>query len=112
VNLLATGGASPYTWSVRPSSTLPQGFVLNAPGTLYGYPAGLAGEFSFTLRVSDANGGTDDATFVVYLDPAAGSGFGKIRGQANDGCAAGLPAAPVGFLALAAFVTFRRRRRQ
>lgn len=50
--LRATGGITPYAWSVH-SGALPGGLTLNANGTLSGVPT-TAGTFSFTLAVIDS----------------------------------------------------------
>jgi len=51
--LTATGGTTPYTWSVAAGSSLPSGLSLNAStGQLSGTPA-QSGTFSFTVQVSD-----------------------------------------------------------
>ncbi|MGC2358011.1 MAG: DUF4082 domain-containing protein, partial [Candidatus Acidiferrum sp.] len=51
--LSATGGTTPYTWSI-PSGSLPGGLALNATnGTIAGTPTN-AGTFSFTARVTDS----------------------------------------------------------
>jgi len=60
----ATGGKQPYTWS---GSSLPAGLSINAnSGTLSGNAA-AAGNFSFTIQVTDANGtsATLGATLAV-----------------------------------------------
>ena len=51
--LAATGGLTPYTWSVS-AGALPGGIALSAAGVLSGTPT-AAGTFSFTVRVRDAN---------------------------------------------------------
>ena len=51
--LSATGGTTPYTWSIA-SGSLPGGLALNAAsGAITGTPTN-AGTFTFTARVSDA----------------------------------------------------------
>src|SRR5215210_3452339 len=56
--LTASGGTPPYTW-FRPLGTIPPGVGLDpAAGVLIGTPT-AAGEFSFTIRVTDAVGATD-----------------------------------------------------
>jgi Putative Ig domain len=54
--LAASGGTSPYTWSVQGGS-LPSGLALSNSGTISGTPT-AAGTYSFTVRVTDAAGAT------------------------------------------------------
>ena len=63
--LSASGGASPYTFSVTAGS-LPSGLVLASDGTLAGTPT-ASGNFSVTVQASDANsvGGSRSYTLVV-----------------------------------------------
>lgn len=48
----ASGGTTPYTWSVNAGSSLPGGLNLSSTGVLSGTPS-VAGSFNFTLRVTD-----------------------------------------------------------
>ena len=58
--LAASGGISPYTWSVT-SGTLPTGLMLApATGVIGGTPT-AAGPYSFTVQVKDSS------TAVAYL---------------------------------------------
>jgi Putative Ig domain len=50
--LLATGGSTPYQWSVQ-SGSLPQGLSLNGSGQLSGTTT-QTGQFPFTVKVTDA----------------------------------------------------------
>lgn len=52
--LLASGGTTPYTWSVESGSTLPTGLSLSAGGVLSGTPT-AAGSTTFSVRVTGAN---------------------------------------------------------
>ncbi|HVP12833.1 MAG TPA: S8 family serine peptidase [Phycisphaerae bacterium] len=52
--LIASGGASPYAWSLQ-SGTLPAGLTLSSRGLLLGRPA-VAGVTSFTVMVTDSAG--------------------------------------------------------
>jgi Domain of unknown function (DUF4082)/Putative Ig domain len=50
--LAATGGTTPYTWSLA-SGTLPAGLSLSTAGTISGTPT-TAGSYPFTVQVKDA----------------------------------------------------------
>jgi hypothetical protein len=54
VTLNATGGTTPYTWSVS-AGAMPSGLTISTNGTVEGTPKS-AGTFHFTLQVSDAGG--------------------------------------------------------
>jgi hypothetical protein len=67
---VATGGKAPLTWTVA-SGSLPAGVTLNATsGGLTGVPT-QAGTFSFTLKVSDANGqeATQALQQIIHTPP-------------------------------------------
>ena len=66
----ATGGTTPYTWSV-PSGTLPPGLSLSAAGVIAGSPT-TAGTFSFTVKVTDSSSPAQTATaaFSIQISPA------------------------------------------
>jgi putative Ig domain-containing protein len=67
--LTATGGTTPYSWSVS-AGTLPAGITLNAStGVLAGTPT-VAGTSSFTIKVTDASSRT--ATKAASITIAAG----------------------------------------
>jgi uncharacterized repeat protein (TIGR03803 family) len=68
--LAATGGTSPYTWSLT-SGTLPQGIQLNAStGVLSGTPKDVESQ-TVTLQVTDSEGkpATTSATFQFVVVP-------------------------------------------
>jgi hypothetical protein len=66
VNLSATSGVPPYTWSVS-SGSLPSGLTLNATaGTITGKPTAL-GTFNFTLKVTDSASGTATAPLSILV---------------------------------------------
>ena len=54
VDLAATGGVRPYTWTTS-TGVLPDGLTLGSAGHLSGIPT-RGGGFSFTVQVSDAGG--------------------------------------------------------
>lgn len=76
-NLLATGGMTPYTWTVS-SGTVPSGFVLNADGSFAWTPSAVvAGSVvgftvtdsaghSVSLNWTPGSGGTAVAEFDIY----------------------------------------------
>lgn len=64
--LAATGGAAPYRWSVVDEADLPPGLTVDNTGVLCGVPAGN-GNFSFTVQVTDAGGGTDQKTLQLTV---------------------------------------------
>ena len=67
--LAATGGITPYTWSVI-SGSLPAGLSLNtATGVISGTPT-AAGSSSFTVRVSDANATTANRSLTLTINAA------------------------------------------
>lgn len=63
--LSATGGKAPLTFSLL-SGALPQGLTLDSSGRLAGTPS-EAGASSFTVRVSDANGRTDELALTLTV---------------------------------------------
>jgi hypothetical protein len=67
----ATGGISPYTWSVPPG-TLPPGLSLSSAGVISGTPTS-PGTFSFTVTVTDAENpaATATGTLSILVHPAA-----------------------------------------
>jgi uncharacterized protein (TIGR03437 family) len=66
--LSATGGASPYTWSVA-SGALPGGLALASSGTISGTPA-TAGAYSFTVQVKDSAAATATMTLALTIATA------------------------------------------
>ena len=67
--LAATGGTTPYSWSVS-SGTLPAGLSLSAAGVLDGMPT-AEGTSSFTVRVAGANSASSTKDFSVTINAAA-----------------------------------------
>lgn len=71
--LAATGGTTPYTWSVL-SGVLPGGISLNSStGVLSGTPT-APGTFNFVAQVTDSEGATALANFALVVANADGSG--------------------------------------
>jgi hypothetical protein len=67
--LIATGGTTPYTWSLASGSTLPTGMTLSTAGVLGGTPS-VMGEFTFTIQVSDKNLVVGVSTFSLNITAA------------------------------------------
>jgi len=68
-SLDATGGATPYTWSIT-SGALPAGLMLNASnGAITGTPAAY-GASNLTFQVKDANNLTAAANLSITIIPA------------------------------------------
>jgi hypothetical protein len=64
--IAATGGKSPFTWSIA-SGSLPNGLCLNAStGAITGKPT-KKGTFSFTARVKDANATTATKALTIIV---------------------------------------------
>lgn len=69
-NLAATGGVSPYTWTVTSASgTFPAGLTLSSAGAISGTPTAY-GTFNFTVQAKDANGFTASANLSIKVNPA------------------------------------------
>jgi putative Ig domain-containing protein/all-beta uncharacterized protein len=60
------------TWSIFPGSSLPPGLNLSSDGLLSGIPT-QAGDYSFTLGVTDASGATLSFFFTVRISNLAAS---------------------------------------
>jgi len=65
---LAAGGTTPYTWSVA-TGNLPPGLAFSTAGVLSGTPTAY-GDYLFSVRVTDASGGTAVANEELYINPA------------------------------------------
>jgi Putative Ig domain len=63
--LVATGGQGPYSWT---ASGLPAGLGLSSDGTLSGVPK-RAGTVTFTARLTDASGATNDLRVRLVVRP-------------------------------------------
>ncbi len=62
----ASGGASPYTWSIS-SGSLPKGLKLNtSTGKITGTPT-ATGTFKFTLKAKDKNGAAGTKSFTLKV---------------------------------------------
>jgi hypothetical protein len=70
--LIATGGTTPYVWSVA-SGSLPPGITVNSSaGTLTGTPT-AAGSFSFTVALQDSSRPTQHAAQALSISISAAS---------------------------------------
>jgi hypothetical protein len=69
-SLQASGGITPYQWSVI-GGTLPSGVALDSlAGVLYGSPTS-AGDYVFTVQVTDSTGATAAQPLMVHVERAA-----------------------------------------
>jgi hypothetical protein len=67
--LAASGGVSPYTWSVA-TGALPTGLSLASTGQLTGTPT-ATGAFSFALKVSDSASHSATQSFSITVNSSA-----------------------------------------
>jgi subtilisin family serine protease len=76
----ATGGKSPYAWSLI-SGSLPPGLTLSSGGAIQGSPT-TSGPFVFALRVTDGNGATNARQFslTIAATPLAIASAGTLEG--------------------------------
>jgi hypothetical protein len=80
--LSATGGTTPYQWSLA-SGTLPTGIQLQAyNGTIAGTTS-IAGSFPLTAKVTDASGHSATAALNLTVSSGSGSGSGSGGGSGN-----------------------------
>jgi hypothetical protein len=73
--LSATGGKTPYTWSIS-SGTFPSCLSLSSTGSITGTPAASCeGMFNFTIKVADSSSPTQSQTrqFTITISPASSS---------------------------------------
>jgi hypothetical protein len=69
--LLASGGTTPYTWSLQ-SGSLPTGLNFNQAGVILGTPT-TPGTFEFTIKVTDAANDTAQKLLAItIISPATG----------------------------------------
>lgn len=74
--LQATGGVTPYTWSLD-SGSLPPGITLSASGTISGTPT-QGGDFPLVVRVTGGNGSFDTQQIDLAIQPVLATGnFGR-----------------------------------
>jgi hypothetical protein len=84
--LAASGGTSPYSWSIA-SGTLPAGLSLAATtGVISGTPTGT-GTSNFTVQVTDANSLTGTKALSLTINGSSGGGIGLVQANALQGSA-------------------------
>lgn len=66
---MATGGLTPYSWTVTGATALPAGLTLSSSGLLSGTPT-TAGTTAIAVKVTDANGTPVSGTFSLTINPA------------------------------------------
>lgn len=89
--LNAAGGSPPYAWSV-PKGNLPAGLTLSPGGQIAGTPS-AAGQFGFTVQVSDTAGASASADFTIAVSSAlAITTSGLPGGKAGSAYSASLAA--------------------
>jgi hypothetical protein len=108
VQLTATGGTAPYTWSLHTGSTLPAGLTLSASGLVSGTPTAAAAGVSIQFDVVDAASATgsfvassgitvaslNNALTVTLAQPSLPAGsttIATVTGTYSDGSTAALP---------------------
>lgn len=79
--LAATGGTAPHTWTVA-SGVLPGGLSLSGGGVLSGTPT-AAGDYSFTVQVTDPGSRTATQPLSVMVAAGAAARIVWIRQPAN-----------------------------
>jgi hypothetical protein len=86
--LAATGGTSPYSWSLS-AGTLPAGLSLaSSTGAISGTPTGT-GTSNFTVQVSDANSVSGTKPLSLTIAAPSGGGIGLVQANAVQGSAVG-----------------------
>jgi hypothetical protein len=61
-------GQPPYSWQLPPGSALPPGLDLSSEGIIFGTP-GVAGDYSFTVRMTDSGARAVDGTLTMKVVP-------------------------------------------
>src|SRR5256885_3407396 len=86
--LAATGGKTPYTWSLS-AGTLPAGLTLSTAGAISGTPT-TAATSSFTVQVKDANNATASKALGLVINPKASVTL-SINGSISTAATNGVP---------------------
>jgi hypothetical protein len=81
VQFAATGGTSPYTWSVSSGSTLPAGLSLSNSGLLSGTPTTAVSGATFGITVTDSETPAVAITVTFTLSISSTSGAGRLNGN-------------------------------
>ena len=91
----ASGGITPYLWSVAAGS-LPPGLSLNgATGAISGTPS-ATGNYPFTVRVADNLGFSDSAAWSIVVSQGLQAGWPKtLKAKAADGWIPTVNSSPV-----------------
>jgi hypothetical protein len=107
--LTATGGQTPYTWSITVGA-LPSGLNLNSStGAISGTPSG-SGTSNFTVQVTDANSNTASKPLSITVNPVSGGGgisllqATSVQGSGVSSVSAAFPAANTAGNLIIAFV--------
>lgn len=77
----ASGGTSPYTWSVATGSTLPAGLTLSSTGLLSGTPTAAVSSASFGITVTDSETPTVSVTQIFTLTISGGQNVSLLDGN-------------------------------
>jgi len=67
--LSAIGGVPPYSWSLAPGSTLPDGLRLESRGSIRGTPTTPVVNHEFVVQVTDSNGLTSSKVITIDVLP-------------------------------------------
>ncbi|MBT1070249.1 putative Ig domain-containing protein [Pelotalea chapellei] len=71
--LAASGGTTPYNWTLAPGSSLPAGLTLNAAGVISGTPT-TAGTTTTSFTVTDAAAATASKSLSITINAASLNG--------------------------------------
>lgn len=66
--LVASGGTSPYSWSLASGSSLPAGLALRGSGAIWGMPT-AGGSYSFTTQVVDSTSHSVSYMYSMTIIP-------------------------------------------
>lgn len=81
VQFAASGGTSPYTWSVATGSTLPAGLTLSSAGLLSGTPTTAVSSASFGITVTDSEVPPVSVTQTFTLTISGGQNLSLLNGN-------------------------------
>jgi hypothetical protein len=94
--LAATGGTTPYSWSIA-SGSLPSGFTLASSTGLISGTSAVVGTSNFTVQVTDANSLTNTKPLSITINTNSIGGGGIALVQANAGQGVGVGSVSVAF---------------